>query len=310
MIIMNKENVSVIIPTYNRPDKVLRAVYSVLNQTLQPKEIIVIGDGPNPKTKDLIRNINHNSIIYKESAVNKGSGAARNLGIELSSGEWIALLDDDDWWLPKKLEIQFNEALKYNNVPVLISGQEKKLRHGRSSVIEPKSLPSISDSVASYVFEVKINNESTGKMHTSTWFGKSWLFKTVPFREDLPRHQDLQWLIDVSIMHNPIPVVISEVIAIQEIPPYSTRRVASYNYTKNWYLFNYSLLSTRVRRGILVKTLSRKAAEENKLKEFFWIFKELVKEGKSNKYEYVQLLKPWIINEALKKTFVSFFLKY
>ena len=103
--------VSVIIPVYNRVNLIDRSINSVISQTYPINEIIVIDDGSNDGTYDLIkRNFPQVSLQYQE---NKGVSNARNIGIKLAKSKWIAFLDSDDEWLPKKVEEQIN-LLKTN----------------------------------------------------------------------------------------------------------------------------------------------------------------------------------------------------
>jgi len=98
------ESISVIIPTFNRAKLLKRAIHSVLNQTRQPGEIIVIDDGSTDETAEMIaREFPAVHYIFQQ---NKGVSSARNRGIDAATGEWIALLDSDDEWLPKKLQKQ------------------------------------------------------------------------------------------------------------------------------------------------------------------------------------------------------------
>ncbi|KAA3617788.1 MAG: glycosyltransferase [Calditrichaeota bacterium] len=96
--------ISVIIPTYNRAHTILRAVNSVLNQSYQPFEIIVVDDGSNDTTNVVLEPLKNEIIVLSQS--NKGVSAARNTGIENAKGDWIALLDSDDEWTPNALETQ------------------------------------------------------------------------------------------------------------------------------------------------------------------------------------------------------------
>ena len=98
--------ISVVIPTYNRAHLIKRAIDSVLSQTYQDFELIIVDDGSNDNTEDIVKNINDDRIRYIRHNKNKGSSAARNTGIENSKGEYIAFLDSDDVWLEKKLEKQ------------------------------------------------------------------------------------------------------------------------------------------------------------------------------------------------------------
>jgi glycosyltransferase involved in cell wall biosynthesis len=96
--------VSIIVPTYNSARYVSEAVESALKQDYSPIEVIVINDGSNDNTKDVLEPYLGRIIyIYKE---NGGPASARNVGIKQAQGEYIAFLDSDDTWLPYKLEKQ------------------------------------------------------------------------------------------------------------------------------------------------------------------------------------------------------------
>jgi len=98
--------VSTIIPTYNRAEFLRMAITSVLNQTFQDFEIIVVDDASEDHTHEIIDNFGDRRIKYIRHEVNKGVTAARNTGVLSSSGNYIAFLDDDDEWLPRKLQMQ------------------------------------------------------------------------------------------------------------------------------------------------------------------------------------------------------------
>jgi glycosyltransferase involved in cell wall biosynthesis len=99
--------VSVIIPTYNRANLIEKAIGSVLNQTYQDFEIIVIDDGSTDNTREIIRSFKDKRVKYvKKYKKNKGSSVARNIGIKIARGKYFALLDSDDEWLPEKLDKQ------------------------------------------------------------------------------------------------------------------------------------------------------------------------------------------------------------
>ncbi len=98
--------VSVIIPTHNRAEFLHSAITSVLNQTFQDFEIIIIDDASKDHTREVIDNFNDARIKVIHNQVSKGAAGARNIGIMNSNCEYIAFLDDDDEWLPEKLKIQ------------------------------------------------------------------------------------------------------------------------------------------------------------------------------------------------------------
>ena len=102
--------ISVVIPTFNRISLVARAIDSVLKQSLNPYEIIVVDDGPDDGTSEMIQNKYKSIKLIQQQ--NNGVSAARNNGIKHAKGDWIALLDSDDEWTEKKLENQVDRLIK------------------------------------------------------------------------------------------------------------------------------------------------------------------------------------------------------
>ena len=96
--------VSVVIPTIGRPALVVRAVESVLAQTLRDLEVIVVVDGPDPETAAALASIADARMKVLSNQVPLRVGPTRNRGVGQATAPWIAFLDDDDAWLPTKLE--------------------------------------------------------------------------------------------------------------------------------------------------------------------------------------------------------------
>jgi len=123
--------VSVIIPTYNRAVFVLKAIESVLAQTFTDYEIIVVDDGSTDNTDQQVANlVKSNEKVRYYKIVNQGVSFARNFGVDQSRGEWLAFLDSDDQWLPKKLEKQVLEVTNNNFIDIIYT-DEKWIRNGK-----------------------------------------------------------------------------------------------------------------------------------------------------------------------------------
>lgn len=101
---MSSNIVSVIIPTYNRADTLDRAITSVLGQSYQPIEVIVVDDGSTDHTAEVLAAFGDSIRVIRQE--NRGPSAARNTGVAASIGKIIAFLDSDDTWEPTKLERQ------------------------------------------------------------------------------------------------------------------------------------------------------------------------------------------------------------
>lgn len=98
--------VSVIIPTYNRAHSIGKSIKSILTQTYQNFEVIVVDDRSTDNTEEIVKSFNDPRIKYIQHQHNSGAAIARNTGIENSLGRYIAFLDSDDEWLPAKLAKQ------------------------------------------------------------------------------------------------------------------------------------------------------------------------------------------------------------
>lgn len=99
---------SVVIPTYNRVDKLCRAIDSVLAQTVDCYEILIMDDGSTDGTNNLIERYSDPRIIYEWGENFGGPAAPRNRGLAKAKGEWICFLDADDWWSKDKLKVCFD----------------------------------------------------------------------------------------------------------------------------------------------------------------------------------------------------------
>lgn len=180
--------VSVIIPVYNRENVVAAAVNSVLNQTYTDLELIVVDDGSTDNTKDVLSRISDERLryVYQDNA---GACAARNHGIELAKGEYIAFHDSDDIWLEDKLAKQMR-IFERNNVDLVFC----KLNYTNSNGVTVLLPDHIKEGFVSPV----INLFGIG---TQTIIGKSSVFKSLCFDEDLPRFQEFELLYRIAKNH-------------------------------------------------------------------------------------------------------------
>ena len=192
----NSPKVSVIIPTHNRAHLIGRSIQSVLNQTYQDFEIIVVDDGSTDNTREVIKEFQRKDkrIKYIKHSKNKGGSAARNTGIKTSRGEYIAFQDSDDEWFPEKLEKQMGF---FKNMPAevgivytdmwRITGNIKKYLY--SPEIMPKD---------KIIYEQALDY-SVGNIGIQTSLIKKEVFaKAGMFDEKFPRFIDLEFFIRLS----------------------------------------------------------------------------------------------------------------
>lgn len=146
---MNLKKVSVIITTKNRKDLLKRAIESVKKQTYKNIELIVINDGSTDGTNEMLEKMKVKTI-YIEPNKSKGGNYARNLGVINTDGEYIAFLDDDDEWMPTKIEKQVDILKKYTSVGVVGCARLFEVNHSR--VFKSKFIDLIEGDVSNLIF--------------------------------------------------------------------------------------------------------------------------------------------------------------
>src|SRR3989338_9457855 len=182
--------VSVVIPTHNRSNLLERAILSVLAQTFQDFEIVVVSDGQNDQNKIIIGKFQDPKIQYFEPAFNKGAPAARNTGIKNASGEFIAFLDDDDEWVPHKIAMkmaQFESTPR--DVGFCCSAVENVYPNRKRTTTVPSGIADYHQLALSYF----------KSLLTVTLIIKKYVFEEVGmFDEQFPSHQEADLMIRVT----------------------------------------------------------------------------------------------------------------
>lgn len=183
--------ISVVIPTYNRKPMLLRAVRSALEQSVPPYEIIIVDDGSSDGTRETdfldidprIRLIAH--------AANRGGAVARNTGIDAAQGDWIALMDSDDVWLKRKLEVQL-ESLRQHSAEDQVLAACNVLKNFEHRPALPFNDVPPGDQHLSEYFMIE-----GGTLQTSTLLLPTRLARLIRFDERLARHQDWDFVLRV-----------------------------------------------------------------------------------------------------------------
>jgi len=178
--------VSVIIPTYNRSQKALRALASVLSQTFRDYEIIVVNDGSTDDTATALEPF-FPKIRYLFHSNNRGVSAARNSGIRVSASPFLAFLDSDDYWLPEKLSTQ---VAYFKSIPRAVACQTEEiwLRRGRRVNPQKKHIKPTGDIFASSLERCMVSP-------STVMLKRSLLDEVGLFDESLPACEDYDlWL--------------------------------------------------------------------------------------------------------------------
>lgn len=120
----NNPLVSIIIPTYNRANLIGETIFSVVNQTYKNWELIIVDDGSEDNTKNIIETFSDPRIITLTIPHSGIFGKVRNEGLKISKGEFIAFLDSDDLWIPHKIETQLQLLLDNPEAAFVFSNVE------------------------------------------------------------------------------------------------------------------------------------------------------------------------------------------
>jgi glycosyltransferase involved in cell wall biosynthesis len=181
-------SVSAVIPTRNRPQLLERAIRSVLAQSYPDFEIVVVIDGPDPNTNATYFESLDPRVRCLPLAANVGLAEARNEGILNGRGKWIALLDDDDEWLPEKLRFQVAKATEmggeYVFVPCKFIEKTRDLER-----VMPHRLPAGHLRFSEYIYC------DQGYLQPSMYFMSRKLCLEVPFTRGLRHVEDSDWLL-------------------------------------------------------------------------------------------------------------------
>lgn len=145
---MNKTNylVSIVIPTFNHSQYLKKALKSIINQTYENWEVIVVDNYSVDDTEKIVANFKNNKIKYLKNHNNGIIAASRNIGIKASKGEWIAFLDSDDWWTKDKLktcidkindevDLIYHDLEIVSNNPILLGRKKIKSRKLKKPII-------------------------------------------------------------------------------------------------------------------------------------------------------------------------------
>lgn len=180
---MNKDLVSIIVPTYNRASTIKDSIKSLIRQTYDNIEIIIVDDGSTDKTEKVVKSIKDPRITYIKLEENRGACYARNLGIKKALGKYVMFNDSDDTFAENKVEIQYNNIIKNKSDMDFC-----KLRiHSGETLIEVPSKEQL-DGIKNNGLVSELCGANF--ISTQSFLVKKSVIEKYLFDESLPRFQD------------------------------------------------------------------------------------------------------------------------
>lgn len=255
--------VSVVIPTFNRPDATRRAIYSAMAQSYRPIEIVVVDDASSPAFH--FRDVNSSDIkfLLLRHDMNLGAAAARQAGIDASHGIYVAFLDSDDYWLPQKLTDQMR-LIRTGNSPMLAISCGWVAHTGP---VRRQRIPMESTSLDDFASGCWFCPGST------VILSREALDKVGPLDRSLRRLEDFEWFLRFGVLGGTLKVapIVGTVISVGRRGKYGPVSTAI-AILRNRYMAD-PRLSRRQRRHLLAYLqLERSAAARNEGRMILSIF--------------------------------------
>jgi glycosyltransferase involved in cell wall biosynthesis len=260
--------VSVVIPTIRRAKLVAEAINSVLVQTVRDFEIIVVIDGQDPETSAALTLIPDRRLRVIQNQTSLGPGSARNAGAAVARSPWIAFLDDDDAWLPQKLELQLAAAKSH---------EQRVIVTCLSQVITPRGLyiwpRRIYDNIApldEYLFDRRSLFSGDTNFHTSSILMPYRLFNEFKFTAEWV-HEDWEMLVRATKIGGAEVITVREplVIVSMEEERESLSTKIAWPDSLRWIDRNRTLISRRAYSGFCLTILAPEAARAGEYTVFF-----------------------------------------
>jgi glycosyltransferase involved in cell wall biosynthesis len=295
--------VSVVIPTFNRPHLVGRAIGTALSQTLRDIEVIVVVDGPDEATLRVLRQIHDPRLIIRVLPANLGVGGALNAGVDEARAKWVAFLADDDEWFPQKLELQLQTArqsrYRYPIVSCRFIAQSEE-----GDLVWPYRFVRPNESLSEYLFCRRRLFSGEGFVHPCTILSMTDLLRSSPFRDDLESLEDIDWLLRVSTIEG---VGVEFVPAPQPLVIWhnekSRERISNrcgWRHSLSWIQENRHLVTPRAYASFVMTWVSANAVQARDWKAFPVLLREAHRYGKPALRDTLLFLGIWLVPRRVR----------
>jgi glycosyltransferase involved in cell wall biosynthesis len=292
--------VSVVIPTLDRPELLLRAINSVLRQTHPEIEVIVVVDRPDPNTASAVRSVNDPRVRLLVNPQPSTAAGARNFGADQGKGEWIAFLDDDDEWLPSKLERQI--AFAAGRASALVSCLNRIVTPA-ATYIWPQVIYDNSGPIDEYLFNRSSLLRAPGLIQTSSFLLPRPLFDKVRFNVE-SAHDDVEFLLRLSKQAGARIETVPEVLAVlyfEEPRPTFTTRTWSWSRSLRWLDGIQPMITRRAYSGYCLGAVGYRAASQGAYTAFPKLLYRAFRNGSPGLLDILPYFAYWLIPQRARR---------
>ena len=267
-------------------------------------EVVVVLDGPDPDARARLRSHADPRLRVVELATRVGPGGTRNAGVRAARASWIAFLDDDDEWLPGKLEAQLAVARTSSFRRPVVAARVRAWGRGREAPVWPRRLPDLGEPFSEYLFSRRTLSWGETLVHTSTLLVPRDLLLELPFREDLRKNEDLDWLIKalhrsgvgLEFVLDPEPLAIWSVDAGR---PRSSQR-PDWRASLEWVRSVRPLVTKRAFAAFLLTWAAADAARERSLSALWRLPVEAFRHGQPRAFHLLLFIGIWLVPAGLR----------
>ena len=257
-MIKNPPKVCVITPTYKRDKQLHRSIESVLDQTYNNIEYIIVDDASRDHTEEVVRSYNDSSLTYISHEINQGGSAARNTGIRHAEGKYLAFLDSDDEWAPNKVQKQVNCLENLSNDWIAVYCDIKRSRSGVSAKVRKLLFDAYDDGVGAEggaeLIQHLLSLSFPIGAGSTLMIRNSIIDLLGGFDESFQRHQDWEFLIRL-LQTGKLAYVDEELVELHGTGSPSPELIEE---AKGRFFSKYShLIAEYEKRGIPVRKLQR-----------------------------------------------------
>jgi glycosyltransferase involved in cell wall biosynthesis len=277
-------------------------------QTVRALEVIVVVDGPDRATLSSLERIDDSRLKVRALPARRGPGGARNAGVDVARAEWIAFLDDDDRWDPRKLELQLEVARSSDHRYPVIACRLTEQGDGREAVL-PRRPPRPDEPLSEYLFSRRGLFWGDTLLHTSTLVAPKALLERVPFREDLKKHEDWDWLLrataldGVGVAFVPDPRPLATWTTGANRPRASTR--PDWRFSIGWIRECRGLVTPRAYASFLLSIVSADAAREHSGRALWLLLWEARRRGKPRALDLLLYIGIWLLPQRLRRRLIG-----